>query len=116
MTSVDQNDTLWQDMLSTGRIGTLPATFMSETTSTNEVALEEATQGAETYSTFIAETQSMGRGRLGKSWLSPAATGLYFSIILNIDFYNSVKILNTYISIYFHTSHKIYSLDFNCFV
>ncbi|MBU0480164.1 MAG: biotin--[acetyl-CoA-carboxylase] ligase [Proteobacteria bacterium] len=75
-------DPLWQEMKATGRLGTLPVTMLDETTSTNTLALEAARRGAETNSIILAETQSMGRGRLGRKWLSPPGTGLYFSMIL----------------------------------
>lgn len=35
--------------------------------------------------TLIADTQSAGRGRLGRSFVSPAGSGLYMSIILQKD-------------------------------
>lgn len=41
-----------------------------------------AAAGAEHGTAVMASTQTMGRGRLGKSWLSPAGKGLYCSIIL----------------------------------
>lgn len=50
--------------------------------STNALALELAEQGAEHGEVVLAETQSAGRGRLGKSWTSPPGKGLYLSIIL----------------------------------
>ena len=53
--------------------------------STNTHARELARQGAPAGTVIIAKTQSAGRGRLGRSFHSPADTGLYFSLILRPD-------------------------------
>ena len=53
--------------------------------STNTHAKELARQGAAAGTVIIARAQSAGRGRLGRSFHSPADTGLYFSLILRPD-------------------------------
>lgn len=53
--------------------------------STNTHAKELARQGAAAGTVIIAQAQSAGRGRLGRSFHSPADTGLYFSLILRPD-------------------------------
>jgi BirA family biotin operon repressor/biotin-[acetyl-CoA-carboxylase] ligase len=53
--------------------------------STNRVALELARDGAEHGVAVIAEAQSAGRGRLGRSFHSPAYENLYTSIVLRPD-------------------------------
>jgi len=50
--------------------------------STNKTARECVLKGAVHGETIVAEHQSRGRGRLGKSWQSPAGKGLCFTIIL----------------------------------
>jgi BirA family transcriptional regulator, biotin operon repressor / biotin---[acetyl-CoA-carboxylase] ligase len=50
--------------------------------STNEEAKRQAVGGAPNGSLFIAEQQSGGKGRLGRTWTSPAGTGLWFSVLL----------------------------------
>jgi len=55
--------------------------FFTEVTSTNNVAKELATLGAKEGTIIVAETQTAGRGRLGRNWLSPKG-GIWFSIIL----------------------------------
>ena len=50
--------------------------------STNEKARELALAGAQDRTLVIADAQSAGRGRLGRSWHSPAGLGLYVSFIL----------------------------------
>ncbi|TYO99864.1 BirA family biotin operon repressor/biotin-[acetyl-CoA-carboxylase] ligase [Geothermobacter ehrlichii] len=52
------------------------------TDSTNLQALRLAEQGAEEGTVLIAEAQDAGKGRLGRSWLSPPGVNLYTSIIL----------------------------------
>jgi len=50
--------------------------------STNTFAKTCAAENAPHNSIIIAETQTNGRGRLGRTFYSPSKTGLYFSIIL----------------------------------
>ncbi len=50
--------------------------------STNDMAKELARQGYPEGSVLIAETQSAGRGRLGRVWESPTGAGIYLSLIL----------------------------------
>jgi len=50
--------------------------------STNTRAKELAAQGAPHGTVLLADHQSGGRGRLGRSFHSPAGTGIYMSLIL----------------------------------
>ena len=50
--------------------------------STNTQAKAMAFQGAPEGTVLIADHQTVGRGRLGRSFLSPAGTGVYMSVIL----------------------------------
>jgi BirA family biotin operon repressor/biotin-[acetyl-CoA-carboxylase] ligase len=50
--------------------------------STNNTAKRLAESDSPEGAIVIAEKQTRGRGRLGRSWLSPINKGLYFSIIL----------------------------------
>ena len=50
--------------------------------STNTMAKERAALGAEHGTVIIAEEQSAGRGRHGRSFFSPAGHGIYMSLIL----------------------------------
>jgi len=56
--------------------------WFDETDSTNRVALELARSGAPHGTTVIAESQTAGRGRLGRSFFSPPHLNLYTSIVL----------------------------------
>ena len=53
--------------------------------STNTRAKTMAFQGAPEGTVLIADHQTGGRGRLGRSFLSPAGTGIYMSVILRPD-------------------------------
>jgi BirA family biotin operon repressor/biotin-[acetyl-CoA-carboxylase] ligase len=56
--------------------------YLESVDSTNRVALERAGAGAPEGTTVVAETQLAGRGRRGRSWVSPAGINLYCSVIL----------------------------------
>ncbi len=64
-----------------GRFGE-PVTYVSEATSTNDLAAALAAAGAPEGATVIAGAQTAGRGRLGRAWFSPPGSGLYMSIVL----------------------------------
>jgi BirA family biotin operon repressor/biotin-[acetyl-CoA-carboxylase] ligase len=53
--------------------------------STNTEANRLAREGAPEGTLVVANAQTRGRGRLGRSWASPPGTGLYLSIILRPD-------------------------------
>jgi len=50
--------------------------------STNDVAASLAADGAEEGTVVIADAQTAGRGRRGRSWFSPPGAGLYVSVVL----------------------------------
>src|SRR5512146_3114604 len=52
------------------------------TTSTNDVLEKLARDGVKEGVVVFAETQTRGRGRLGRAWASPAKKGLWFSVLL----------------------------------
>ena len=66
----------------------LPAAFtlarLDETPSTNAEALRLAERGADDLTLVWARTQSSGRGRLGRAWVSPPGN-LYCSLVLRLD-------------------------------
>jgi BirA family biotin operon repressor/biotin-[acetyl-CoA-carboxylase] ligase len=53
-----------------------------QTTSTNDVIEKLARDGVKEGVVVFAESQTKGRGRLGRKWLSPAHKGLWFSVLL----------------------------------
>jgi BirA family biotin operon repressor/biotin-[acetyl-CoA-carboxylase] ligase len=56
--------------------------FFSEIDSTNREAHDQARKGAGDGTVVLADCQSRGKGRLERSWESPAGFNLYASIIL----------------------------------
>ena len=67
-------------------LGVLPirVCVYSEIDSTNTEAKRYAAMGGEIPCVFLAERQSAGRGRLGRSFYSPEGTGLYLSLLLPV--------------------------------
>jgi BirA family transcriptional regulator, biotin operon repressor / biotin---[acetyl-CoA-carboxylase] ligase len=65
------------------RIGPMEGriTWLPEATSTNDLAKLMAERGADEGSVIVADTQTAGRGRLGRTWASPAGAGIYASVI-----------------------------------
>ena len=53
-----------------------------ETTSTNDIVEKLARDGVKEGAVVFAESQTKGRGRLGRVWMSPPGKGLWFSILL----------------------------------
>jgi BirA family biotin operon repressor/biotin-[acetyl-CoA-carboxylase] ligase len=53
-----------------------------ETSSTNDVVEKLARDGVAEGVVVFAESQTKGRGRLGRKWISPAGQGLWFSVLL----------------------------------
>jgi len=53
-----------------------------EVGSTNDLAAAAAEAGASEGLVVVANTQSLGRGRMGRSWSSPPGAGLYVSVVL----------------------------------
>jgi len=56
--------------------------WLAETDSTQRVARELGRAGAPEGTVVIAEAQTAGRGRLGRTWHSPRGVNLYCSIVL----------------------------------
>ncbi len=53
-----------------------------ETTSTNDIVEKLARDGVKEGVAVFAESQTKGRGRLGRTWVSPNRKGLWFSLLL----------------------------------
>ena len=53
-----------------------------ETTSTSDIVEKLARDGVDEGIAVFAESQTRGRGRLGRKWVSPSGKGLWFSILL----------------------------------
>jgi BirA family biotin operon repressor/biotin-[acetyl-CoA-carboxylase] ligase len=68
-------------LLGTQRLGRT-IVYFPETDSTNVQAARLAHAGAPEGTLVVAERQTRGRGRLGRSWVSPAHVNLYASFVL----------------------------------
>jgi len=66
--------TIWRDIQ-----------VFEQTTSTNDVVEKLARDGVKEGVVVFAESQTRGRGRLGRKWVSPAHKGLWFSVLLRPD-------------------------------
>jgi BirA family transcriptional regulator, biotin operon repressor / biotin---[acetyl-CoA-carboxylase] ligase len=64
-----------------GRIGST-AVFFDTVGSTNDVAASIAADGGHEGAVVVADQQTAGRGRRGRSWFSPAGSGIYASVVL----------------------------------
>lgn len=60
--------------------------ILPETASTNNYAKELAAKGAAHGTVILAESQTNGKGRLGRRFESPTGTGLYMSVIVRPEF------------------------------
>jgi BirA family biotin operon repressor/biotin-[acetyl-CoA-carboxylase] ligase len=56
-----------------------------QTTSTNDIVEKLARDGVKEGAVVFAESQTKGRGRLGRKWVSPTRKGLWFSVLLRPD-------------------------------
>ena len=61
-----------------------PLHLLAETTSTNDEAKRGAKGGEPSGATWVAESQTAGRGRQGRAWVSPRGENLLFSVLLRV--------------------------------
>lgn len=73
----------------------IPVHIFKSLDSTNTAAKKLALEGASHGTCVIALHQNNGKGRLGRSFLSPANSGIYLSVILRPDFDINKSILIT---------------------
>jgi len=66
--------------------------LLKEVESTMDIAWELVMKGAPSWTIVIAETQTKGRGRAGRAWLSPKG-GLWFSVIIRLK--HSIEYIKT---------------------
>ena len=73
-----------------------PVHRFEKVTSTNEIALALFHQGASEGTLVVADAQTRGRGRLGRTWVSPSGVNLYCSYILrsgNVEWVSWVPLI-----------------------
>jgi BirA family transcriptional regulator, biotin operon repressor / biotin---[acetyl-CoA-carboxylase] ligase len=71
-----------REIASRGALLGRPLVVVESTTSTNDDAKQAAREGAPSGAAFIADAQTGGRGRLGRTWHSPPGENLYASFVL----------------------------------
>jgi BirA family biotin operon repressor/biotin-[acetyl-CoA-carboxylase] ligase len=83
LVGVPPHPTPWeiQSQLGTEKIGKKIYAF-PQASSTNEVAFALALKGVGEGAVVMAESQTKGKGRMGRRWESPAGSNIYLSIIL----------------------------------
>lgn len=74
----------FQSRLATRHLGRHFA-YLSEASSTMDVARDLATRGAVSGTVVLAETQTAGRGRKGRAFYSPDGDNLYFTLVLHVS-------------------------------
>jgi BirA family biotin operon repressor/biotin-[acetyl-CoA-carboxylase] ligase len=86
---VAEPDTLFADdllsQLGKTRVIGRDIQVFKQTTSTNDVIEKLARDGVREGVAVFAESQTRGRGRLGRKWMSPTNKGLWFSVLLRPD-------------------------------
>ena len=65
-----------------GECAEMPLTVLDCVGSTNDLVRQKAAEGAPEGTVIIAQQQTGGKGRLGRSFFSPKDSGLYLSILL----------------------------------
>lgn len=63
-----------------------PVTFYDTVNSTNLRAKQDAENGASEGALVVADMQTAGRGRRGRTWNSPAGINVYFTLILKPEY------------------------------
>ena len=72
----------WTPLLTTRALGRVLNHYDDTLTSTNLVLKDMARQGAPHGCVCLCEQQTAGRGRLNRSWVSPAGKGVWMSVLL----------------------------------
>jgi BirA family biotin operon repressor/biotin-[acetyl-CoA-carboxylase] ligase len=80
----EPDDVLSALALLRGRLGPCAdrISWFPEIGSTNDEALLRAEAGAPEGVVIVADAQTRGRGRLGRTWVSPPGAGIYASVVL----------------------------------
>ncbi len=87
--------------------------YYDEIDSTNEEAKRLATKGAPHGTLVVANKQTMGKGRRGRSFYSPADTGIYMSMLIrpDLEFSESVFVTTATSVAVARAIENVYGLD-----
>lgn len=88
----NNNDILNEELLSAGLVNELSVFYYPSIDSTNNQSKRLIAEGKCEDMLIVAEEQTAGRGRQGKSFYSPALTGVYFSVVTHpmVELQNAV--------------------------
>lgn len=81
----ESSSRVYESQLRAAVDGLLPGglRFFASIGSTNDEALAWASSGAPDFSLIVADEQTSGRGRMGRSWFTPPGAALALSLILH---------------------------------
>lgn len=79
--------------------------------STNTYLLDQAKLGAPSGSVCLAEQQTQGRGRRGRSWFSPPCTNIYFSFLWRFSTLENISGLSVAVAVMVATVLKKYGIS-----
>ena len=77
-----EKDTGWLAIIRDLKISGHPVIYLAETESTNDRCMEIGLAGGQAGTIVLTDSQTAGKGRLGKSWFSGQGKGIYFSLLL----------------------------------
>jgi BirA family biotin operon repressor/biotin-[acetyl-CoA-carboxylase] ligase len=76
-----------RDQLSTRILGKQEIYYFQDIDSTNNEAKKQANLGCHEGAIVLSEMQNGGRGRISRSWFSPACKGIWLSVVLRPPFH-----------------------------
>jgi BirA family biotin operon repressor/biotin-[acetyl-CoA-carboxylase] ligase len=76
-----------RDHLSTVTLGQQEIYYFDDIGSTNNEAKKQASLGCHEGAIVLSEMQNSGRGRISRSWFSPAGKGIWLSVVLRPPFH-----------------------------
>ncbi|SFM18341.1 biotin--[acetyl-CoA-carboxylase] ligase [Pelosinus propionicus] len=76
-----------RDQLQTKTLGQQEIFYFEKIESTNNEAKKQANLGCHEGAIVLAEMQNGGRGRISRSWFSPAGKGIWLSVVLKPPFH-----------------------------
>jgi BirA family biotin operon repressor/biotin-[acetyl-CoA-carboxylase] ligase len=87
MTENNQEKTIRWEREIEQRLGRLPLArrYYDQTDSTNTRAKQFVIDGGRGAAVFVADSQTQGRGRMGRSFFSPGDTGVYLSLLFPVQ-------------------------------
>lgn len=92
-------DFISKDVIEKKISGTIVLEILDSTDSTNLRLKEKAKSGAKEGTVIIAENQTNGRGRLGRSFYSPSRSGIYMSILIRPTEETDIGLITAYTAV-----------------